>query len=183
MCYGWIASPVEAINGWFPEITGTLSRTTLTSPFLLSGGFLLHGAVGVILLAVGLCVGRERPGQAESSQAATHMEAPPVRSAETAAEAPPSPEDASAETVVAALPQEEPWTLDTVPVALPPEVTETLTEEEHHEPSLPEETTTEDRETLARAGKTPMASAAMPAEEPVPIIRPQTPEEKSDRTD
>lgn len=183
VCYGWIASPVEAINGWFPEITGTLSRTTLTSPFLLSGGFLLHGAVGVILLAVGLCVGRERPGQAESPQAATHMEAPPVRSAETAAEAPPSPEDASAETVVAALPQEEPWTLDTVPVALPPEVTETLTEEEPHEPSLPEETTTEDRETLARAGKTPMASAATPAEEPVPIIRPQTPEEKSDRTD
>ena len=111
------------------------------------------------------------------------MEAPPVRSAETAAEAPPSPEDASAETVVAALPQEEPWTLDTVPVALPPEVTETLTEEEPHEPSLPEETTTEDRETLVRAGKTPMASAATPAEEPVPIIRPQTPEEKSDRTD
>ena len=50
VCYGWIASPVEAINGWFPEIAGTLSRTTLTSPFLLSGGFLLHGAVGVILL-------------------------------------------------------------------------------------------------------------------------------------
>ena len=101
VCYGWIASPVEAINGWFPEITGTLSRTTLTSPFLLSGGFLLHGTVGVILLAVGLCVGGERPGQAESPQAATRMEAPPVRSAETAAEAPPSPEDASAETVVA----------------------------------------------------------------------------------
>ena len=61
VCYGWIASPVEAINGWFPEIAGTLSRTTLTSPFLLSGGFLLHGAVGVILLAVGLCVGQRAP--------------------------------------------------------------------------------------------------------------------------
>ena len=50
-------------------------------------------------------------------------------------------------------------------------------------PPCPRKPPRRTEKTLARAGKTPMASAATPAEEPVPIIRPQTPEEKSDRTD
>lgn len=182
VCYRLAAAPLNALNGWLPEASGTLFRTTLASPYLLSGGFMLHGAVGITLLAVGLCVGREPPERAETLREA-ETENAPVRSAESAAKAPPSPEEASAETVVAALPQEETWTLDTVPVALPPQVTQTLKEPAEQPPSLPEETVAEDRSTLAHAGKTPMASAAMPAEEPVPVIRPEKAEKKSDRAD
>lgn len=183
ICYALVAAPVTELNSWFPEAVGTLSRTTLSSPYLLAGGFMLHGAVGIILLAVGLCLGKERPGTQETPLPEEEAADASVRSAESAAEAPPTPEDASAETVVAVLPQEEPLTLDTVPVELPPQVAHTLEEDAPDTPSLPEETTTEDRETLARAGKTPMASATMPAAEPVPIIRPREPDEKSDRTD
>lgn len=184
VCFRLLAGPLEVVNGLFPPVEGTLFRTTLTSPYLLSGGFLLHGAVGVTLLAVGLCVGRGReepPVPKETQQ--------PVRSAEAAAEAPPSPEDASAETVVASLPQEEAWTLDTVPVALPPEVTSALEAPPPGEvgagarPSLPEETVAEDRSTLAHAGKTPLGSAAMPAAEPTPLIRPEKSAGKSGGTD
>ena len=68
-------------------------------------------------------------------------------------------------------------------VELPPQVPQALKEPAEQAPSLAEETVAEDRATLARAGKTPMASAAMPAEEPVPVIRPEKAEKKSDRAD
>lgn len=186
VCCRLAAEALAGINGWFPAAEGTLFRTTLHAPYLLKGGFMLHGAVGLTLLAVGLCISRER--EKAPPQAAGESETP-VRSADAAAESPPSPEDAAAETVVAALPQEETWTMDTVPVALPEQTAETLAGNPAPEagaeppaPSLPEETVAEDRATLARAGKTPMASATMPAAEPTPVIRPAQPSEKSDRT-
>lgn len=122
-CVQAIPGLIPALKGLFPPLEGTVFRTTLTAPWLLPGGFWMHGAVGLALLLVLLCAVRSRPSVQEEMLPAA------ARTAEENAQQPPTPEDTAAETLVAALPQEEPLTLDTVPAELPEKVREALTEE------------------------------------------------------
>lgn len=122
-CVQLLPKVTTGLRGIFPPLEGTVFRTTLTAPWLLPGGFWLHGAVGLALLLVLLCAVRHRSEAREDPLPAA------ARTAEENAQQQPTPEDAAAETLVAVLPQEEPLTLDTVPAELPEKVREALTEE------------------------------------------------------
>ena len=104
----------------------------------------------------------------------------------TALDAPPTPEAAAAETVVASLPQEEPLAVDTAETTLPKEVTDALEnkgkETHDKEPDEEKQAAMDPAERLL-AGKTPMASEAMSAAEPVPLVRAAEDEKKKETDD
>ena len=113
---GW-AQPLRAMT-W---LQATVFRVTLDSPYLLPGGFLGLGILGLVLLALS---GYVPMPQAAREEPTLHHE--PSGEPETAAE----------ETVVAALPNEEPLVVDTVEPVLNED--EIIAQEEIPE-ELPEE--------------------------------------------
>ncbi|MBR4080809.1 MAG: YeeE/YedE family protein [Clostridia bacterium] len=86
---------------WFQPVEKTLFRFTLDDGYLLPGGYLAQGCIGLILLAAAVCVRHFRPPE-------TVVPATPVTD-------PPSvePEAVQEETVVVTLPGEEPVVVDT----------------------------------------------------------------------
>ncbi len=181
LCGAWLAEPLQALQRLFPPLEETFFRTTLTEPFLLAGGFWFHGAAGLIVLLVGLCVGRGKHPELSKAPSEPVPEATP-----TALDAPPTPEAAAAETVVASLPQEEPLAVDTAETTLPKEVTDALEnkgkETHDKEPDEEKQAAMDPAERLL-AGKTSIASEAMSAAEPVPLVRAAEDEEKKETDD
>ena len=101
------AALLPAVRGVFPAIRSLLPesgltwfRVTLDKPYLFAGGFLGQGCAGLLLLALSLCIRRERPASAPAEKPA----APPPTSE--------NPEDVREDTVVATLPGEEPVVVD-----------------------------------------------------------------------
>ena len=113
---GW-AQPLRAMT-W---LQATVFRVTLDSPYLLPGGFLGLGILGLVLLALS--------GYVPMPQAT--REEPTLRHEPSG-----EPETAAEETVVAALPNEEPLVVDTVEPVLNED--EIIAQEEIPE-ELPEE--------------------------------------------
>lgn len=173
-CWQALGEKLQAVNGLFAPVEGTLFRTTLTAPYLLPGGFWLHGAAGLVVLGVGLCIGRGRRSPAVETVPVQEVR-PPVP------ETPPTPEEVAAETVVAALPQEEPLTVDTSEPTLAETEKQAAAEEAaetaQEEPVPAAETALSPAERLL-AGKTPVGSEALPAAEPTPLIHPVEDAEK-----
>lgn len=98
-----LMEPVRQLAaGLMPASANTLFRVTLDEPFLLGGGFLGQGCVGLIFLACGALLRPERkkqdaPDSAEEAQKDVSTDVQEVRE----------------ETVVASLPGEEPVVVDT----------------------------------------------------------------------
>ena len=95
-----VRSVFPAIRSLLPESGLTWFRVTLDKPYLFAGGFLGQGCAGLLLLALSLCIRRERPASAPAEKPAT----PPPTSE--------NPEDVREDTVVATLPGEEPVVVD-----------------------------------------------------------------------
>lgn len=101
------AALLPAVRGVFPAIRSLLPesgltwfRVTLDKPYLFAGGFLGQGCAGLLLLALSLCIRRERPASAPAEKPA-----PPPPTSE-------NPEDVREDTVIATLPGEEPVVVD-----------------------------------------------------------------------
>ena len=59
-----VRSVFPAIRSLLPESGLTWFRVTLDKPYLFAGGFLGPGCAGLLLLALSLCIRRERPASA-----------------------------------------------------------------------------------------------------------------------
>lgn len=132
-----------------PHSGATLFQMTLDEPYLLGGGFLSQGCVGLALMVAALCMPMPKAEDVPESAAAP---TPPLA-------LPPAPEEAREETFIALLPNEEPLIVDTTAEdqteagaeeaaeeaeTVPPAVTEDTAPEEMAEASeaeLPENTT------------------------------------------
>ncbi len=86
-----------------PQCGATLFQMTLDEPYLLGGGFLSQGCVGLALMIAALCI--PMPKAEEAPEPAT-APTPPLA-------LPPAPEEAREETFIALLPNEEPLIVDT----------------------------------------------------------------------
>lgn len=105
----------QRIQGLFFLSDATIFRVTLDKPFLLPGGFLGQGCLGILLMFAALLI------PVTSSQ--------PVKSAAPEISAPAEPlstdaEDIQADTVIALLPGEEPVVVDTALPDTPAEIDE-----------------------------------------------------------
>ena len=131
-----LEKPLAALQDLPPHSQATLFSVTLDEPFLLGGGFLSQGCLGLLLAAIALCIPSNRlsarrlppPSEGPAPSAVPRsvaplpapqlrLSAPPklLRLPAPAAEAPIPPADASAseDAFVAALPGEEPLIVDT----------------------------------------------------------------------
>ena len=130
------------IRSLLPEIGLTWFRVTLDKPYLFAGGFLGQGCVGFLLLALSLCIRRERPVSAPTEKPAPP---PPVSD---------HPEDVREDTVVATLPGEEPVVVDMAEKPAESENDSVLGESSAAEPELPSaENAGEAEESLSSAEK------------------------------
>lgn len=131
-----LEKPLAALRDLPPHSQATLFSVTLDEPFLLGGGFLSQGCLGLLLAAIALCIPSNRlsarrlppPSEGPAPSAVPRsvaplpapqlrLSAPPklLRLPAPAAEAPIPPADASAseDAFVAALPGEELLIVDT----------------------------------------------------------------------
>lgn len=99
-----------------PYAAATLFKVTLDEPFLLDGGFLGLGCLGLVLAEIGLCIPSPKPVLIPDEEIATQAEA--LSAAEAAV--PPAPEDTPADTFIALLEGEEPLAIDTILDEEPP---------------------------------------------------------------
>lgn len=126
-----LAEPLKALQAAPPQSATTLFRVTLDEPWLLGGGFLGQGCVGMLLMVIAVCIPtnlrlrgdasvmEKKAGQPEELPAPEVL--PDVE--ESAAGEPPAlpepepvpllPAAAPEETFVALLPGEEPLVVDT----------------------------------------------------------------------
>lgn len=106
--FPWAERLLTSAMAWFPAVEKTLFRVTLDKPFLLPGGFLAQGSIGLILCAAALFIRKWKP-------------VPPAALPETPSAPPVSvePETVQEETVVVTLPGEEPVVVDTEEDAAP----------------------------------------------------------------
>lgn len=138
---------------WFAPVESTVFKVTLDKPFLLGGGFLAQGCVGLLLLVMALAVRRWLPEPAPAA-------APPVDDTpvdDTPAE-PVSiePDQVQEETIVVTLPGEEPVVVDTEAGEDAPEEDEPDETEEPIAPDMPKEEPEESAEENTQAeGGTP----------------------------
>ena len=65
-----VRSVFPAIRSLLPESGLTWFRVTLDKPYLFAGGFLGQGCAGLLLLALSLCIRRERPASAPAEKPA-----------------------------------------------------------------------------------------------------------------
>lgn len=86
-----------------PQSGATLFQMTLDEPYLLGGGFLSQGCVGLALMVAALCIPMPKAVEVPEPAAAP---TPPLA-------LPPAPEEAREETFIALLPNEEPLIVDT----------------------------------------------------------------------
>lgn len=86
----------------------TLFRVTLDEPWLLEGGFLGLGCLGLLLVTIAICVPNPRRVQSPVSAEASAPEP-----SQPAPEEIPDPEEAPADAFIAALEGEEPLVIDT----------------------------------------------------------------------
>lgn len=156
------AALLPAVRSVFPAIRSLLSesgltwfRVTLDKPYLFAGGFLGQGCAGLLLLALSLCIRRERPVSAPAEKPA----APPPTSA--------NPEDVREDTVVATLPGEEPVVVDMAEEPAESENAPVTEEPSAAEPELPPaEDAGEAAEALSSTEKTVSQDESPRAEEP-----------------
>lgn len=92
---------LSGTEAWFAPVEKTLFRFTLDDGFLLPGGYLAQGCIGLALLTAAVCVRRFRPAE-QAAPAAPAAEPPSVE-----------PAAVQEETVVITLPGEEPVVVDT----------------------------------------------------------------------
>lgn len=175
-----VRSVFPAIRSLLPESGLTWFRVTLDKPYLFAGGFLGQGCAGLLLLALSLCIRRERPASAPAEKPA----APPPTSE--------NPEDVREDTVVATLPGEEPVVVDMAeeendPVmeespSAEPENAPVVEEPSSAEPELsPAEDAGDAAEALSSAEKTvsqdepPQAAEPSAPPAPPPLPGPENP--------
>ena len=155
------AALLPAVRGVFPAIRSLLPesgltwfRVTLDKPYLFAGGFLGQGCAGLLLLALSLCIRRERPASAPAEKPA----APPPTSE--------NPEDVREDTVVATLPGEEPVVVDMAEEPAESENAPVMEEPSTAEPELsPAEDAGDTAEALSSAEKTVSQDEPPQAEE------------------
>lgn len=95
-----LEEPLAALRSAGPSSAATLFRMTLDEPWLLEGGFLGQGCVGLVLMSIAVCLPSPRIAEDAAPTPAPDPD-------------PPLPEDAPEETFVALLPGEEPLIVDT----------------------------------------------------------------------
>lgn len=150
-----VRSVFPAIRSLLPESGLTWFRVTLDKPYLFAGGFLGQGCAGFLLLALSLCIRRERPASAPAEKPA----APPPTSE--------NPEDVREDTVVATLPGEEPVVVDMAGEQAESESAPVTEEPSTAEPELsPAEDAGDTAEALSSAEKTVSQDEPPQAEEP-----------------
>lgn len=109
-----------------PYAAATLFEVTLDEPWLIAGGFLGQGSVGLLLAAIAICIPSPKIVILTDEQVAARAaetpvpeaeqapdESPEDASADLAEEESPDPESAADDTVVIALEGEEPLVIDT----------------------------------------------------------------------
>ena len=157
-----VRSVFPAIRSLLPESGLTWFRVTLDKPYLFAGGFLGQGCAGFLLLALSLCIRRERPASAPAEKPA----APPPTSE--------NPEDVREDTVVATLPGEEPVVVDMAEEPAESENAPVMEEPSAAEPELsPAEDAGDAAEALSSAEKT--VSQDEPPQAAEPSAPPDTP--------
>ena len=157
-----VRSVFPAIRSLLPESGLTWFRVTLDKPYLFAGGFLGQGCAGFLLLALSLCIRRERPASAPAEKPA----APPPTSE--------NPEDVREDTVVATLPGEEPVVVDMAEEPAEAENAPVMEEPSAAEPELsPAEDAGDAAEALSSAEKT--VSQDEPPQAAEPSAPPDTP--------
>lgn len=157
-----VRSVFPAIRSLLPESGLTWFRVTLDKPYLFAGGFLGQGCAGFLLLALSLCIRRERPASAPAEKPA----APPPTSE--------NPEEVREDTVVATLPGEEPVVVDMAEEPAEPENAPVTEEPSAADPELsPAEDAGDTAEALSSAEKT--VSQDEPPQAAEPSAPPDTP--------
>lgn len=105
----------QRVQGLFSLSDATIFRVTLDKPFLLPGGFLAQGCLGILLMLAALLIPSRSTRKAESPDPEISVPAEPPST---------DAEDIQADTVIALLPGEEPVVVDTALPDTPDEIDE-----------------------------------------------------------
>lgn len=98
--------PLDAVNGLFPAVEGTLFRMRLDGPYLLDGGFLALACLGALVCVVGLTVPMRKRTVEDAAW--------PEDDLNVSTPAPMAEHERQTKAFVALIPEEEPLVVDTV---------------------------------------------------------------------